>query len=113
MQGKRFRWLGVTLLAGFLATSAGALGQGARLWVDPPHEARTTAPSPASPAADSTGTVPLPSPTPRQILIPPSPTPAAGTDKAAPAPEPEEATLSVPPDGQTAPDETGPIREPK
>src|SRR3954464_2776298 len=98
MQGKRFRWLGVTLLAGFLATSAGALGQGARLWADPPHEARTTAPSPASPAADPTrpppprpaaaptGTVPLPSPTPRQILIPPSPTPAAGTDKPASAP---------------------------
>lgn len=98
MQGKRFRWLAVAPLLGLVATSAGALGQGARPWVDPPHPTRTVSPAPVSspePVRATAGpvdAVPLPSPEAAQT----SDDPAARPE---PSSQPDEAALPATPPG--------------
>jgi hypothetical protein len=103
MQGKRFRWLAAAPLLGLMATSAVALGQGARPWVDPPHPTRTVSPAPVSspePARSTSGAVdavPLPSPEATQISN--EPTTGAGA-RTEPTSQPEEAAFPAAPPGE-------------
>jgi len=101
MQGKRFRWLAAAPFLGLMATSAVALGQGARPWVDPPHPPRTVSPAPVSSpeplrsTAGAVDAVPLPSPEATQI----SNDSAAGA-RTEPSAQPEEASLPAAPPGE-------------
>jgi hypothetical protein len=113
MQGKRFRWLGVGSLVGILATSAGALGQGVRPWVDPPHEARASAPPPVTPAAEPTEAAAPPRLAPRQILDSASAKPAAPVETSVPLPKPDEAALTPPPEDDASPADAGTVRAPE